>query len=105
MTKKGWLNNMDDCVSRAEAIRLIDMERKEPHLIDNAEDGLLEARRIINTLPSVQPERPKGEWIDVTKKIGFPEDMCSECHLRASRWMRFCPNCGADMRTKEVQDV
>lgn len=47
----------EDCISRKEAIKLIDAERKELHWIDNAEDGLLEARRIINTLPSVYPKK------------------------------------------------
>ena len=47
---------MSDWINRNEAIKAIDAERKEIHLFDNAESGLLEARRIINTLPSAKPE-------------------------------------------------
>ena len=47
---------MDDLISRQDAIDAIDRERKKKHLFNTAEDGLLEARGVINTLPSVQPE-------------------------------------------------
>ena len=49
-------------------------------------------------LPSAQPERKKGEWVD-TEFLKLKE--CSCCH---SRWgmydvenFDFCPNCGARM--------
>ena len=48
---------MDDLISRRAAIDAVDRERKEKHLFNTAEDGLLEARRVINTLPSAQ------QWI------------------------------------------
>lgn len=36
---------------RKDLIDAIDRERKNKHLFNTAEDGLLEARRIVNTLP------------------------------------------------------
>ena len=47
---------MNDLISRQAAIDAIDRERKNKHLFNTAEDGLLEARGIINTLPSAEPE-------------------------------------------------
>ena len=54
-------------------------------------------------LPSAEPERKKGEWIDTTWKHTYK---CSECGnflefhgVNAGRGdANFCPNCGADMR-------
>ena len=45
-----------DTISRQAAIDAVDRERKKKHLFNTAEDGLLEARGVINTLPSAQPE-------------------------------------------------
>ncbi len=49
------------------------------------------------------PDRPKGEWIEVTNGRGGHE--CSNCYAYAPSYMSgdehlsdFCPNCGADMR-------
>ena len=48
----------------------------------------------IHDLPSAQPERKKGEWID---------DNCSECgqYVYHGDMRRYCPRCGADMRGDE----
>ena len=48
----------------------------------------------INDLPSAQPERKKGRWIDMDDHV-----MCSCCgaaHYGVDR--NYCPNCGGDMR-------
>ena len=57
------------------------------------------------SLPSVQPERPKGEWIPMFNgkfKGGAYWFSCSKCNrivpeVRNGSW-NFCPNCGTDMR-------
>ena len=53
-------------IDRQLAIDAIDRERKTKHLFNTAEDGLLEARRVINTLPDADPER---NWILVEEKM------------------------------------
>lgn len=45
----------DDVIYRQQAIDAIDRERKKKHLFNTAEDGLLKARGVINTLPSALP--------------------------------------------------
>ena len=59
-------------------------------------------------LPSAQPERKKGKWIDDGTELGF---CCADCGItwdeylegdlidvRMRRIPNFCPNCGADTR-------
>lgn len=76
-------------------------------------------------LPSAQPERQNGEWILKKKLVSLALDCspinydnydetshselreiycCSECGWESGEFKggNFCPNCGADMRTKET---
>ena len=82
---------------------------------------LAESVRAINSLPSAEPERKKGRWIEdaesfykaVNEKGGgvdentpyFTDDIaCPKCLAKFSvidnetERFDFCPNCGADMR-------
>ena len=49
---------------------------------------------IIKQLPSAEPERKKGKWID---------DKCSACGYRVEPWNNtpYCPSCGAYMRGEQ----
>ena len=54
-------------------------------------------------LPSAQPERQKGEWIDYTED-GYVE--CPFCHSATNcdgnkDELHFCFSCGADMRGEQ----
>lgn len=98
---------MDDTIGRQAAIDAIDRERKNKHLFNTAEDGLLEARGIINTLPSAQPERKTGIWIlsDMQNKEdndnGNYAYICSNCFHRdihaKTAVVPYCWYCGAKM--------
>ena len=78
----------------------------------------------IENVPSAEPERKKGKWIEVygyATPGGDPVWKCSECgkgihvygieapsynrdYTDGHQWVA-CPNCGADMRNNdEVQD-
>lgn len=69
----------------------------------------------LEALPSVQPR--KGKWIgynaddkDWQRDDGSPIFMnCSECHEavinNGSAHWNFCPNCGADMREGDSDEV
>ena len=83
---------MDDLISRQAAIDVIEAGR----LIK-----LIDAEIAVNglkALPSAQPQRMRGEWIDVTKTGGAELWKCSECGELELEDSYFCPNCGADMR-------
>ena len=65
-------------------------------------DCLLE--KWIHSLPSAEPERKTGKWIDQDEGAFYPIE-CSECHKEPLLdaygdyvYSDFCPNCGADMR-------
>ena len=50
----------------------------------------------ISKMPTIEPERKKGEWIE----DGYYDlpCVCSYCGTAGERKWNFCPNCGADMR-------
>lgn len=59
-------------------------------------------------LPSVTPTRKKGEWIKIGQSFINPNKFlcysCSECGFGAkdivSNYFKFCPNCGAEMKSE-----
>ena len=61
----------------------------------------------MSALPSLQPERKKGKWInaypDIEPNPMFMYGICSVCGYEQaiSNKLNFCPNCGADMRGKQ----
>lgn len=89
----------------AEHGRLIDADqiRYEPMLSARGNGNYVEVmvayKDQIDDLPAIEPERKKGEWID--KEGGIAT--CSVCGNRWGVWstMKYCPDCGADMRQKE----
>ena len=101
---------MSDTIYRQAAIRWVKTECNpygNPTL--DYETGI----KVINHLmdmPSAEPERKNGKWIDCRSSEHWK---CSECEERApmywdsenmsySEWISpFCPNCGADMRGEE----
>ena len=66
--------------------------------------------RILNDMPTIEPERKQGKWIWLTSTYDRTpcemRYMCSECHCEtilhsnesSYPWENFCPNCGSDMR-------
>ena len=54
-------------------------------------------RDAIENLPSAQPERKRGQWLD-----GYKRQTCSLCKGKGVRSWNYCPYCGANMR--EVDD-
>ena len=82
---------MDDLISRQAAIEAV---KQREWLTEDAKEILEE---VLTQLPSAQPERKKGRWIDMDDHV-----MCSCCgatHYGSDK--NFCPNCGADMRRNE----
>lgn len=82
----------EDAVSRAEALKNL--------ALTNGKDDVY---RMINSLPNVQPIRPKGEWI---KSPYLDKYFCFNCKVMydirdiQSMELDFCPKCGADLRNK-----
>lgn len=94
----------DDAVSRQQAIDALESIGS----LDTEADKKY-ARSVFEALPSAQPK--VGKWIRLVKhhkddeqEYGYYEISCSECGaIRKIGWRdaRFCPNCGAEMRSYE----
>lgn len=89
-----------DCISRQEALRT--------DCFGDGYNGLcafhyyedyLKMRKYLEQLPSVQPIRPKGKWINVGN--GMECSRCHEIQHGYDNYRFFCPTCGADMRSEE----
>ena len=97
---------MRDLIDRQDAIYLFPNDDLEwdtkggyiaPHL----------ARRMIEELPSAQPERKTGRWIYKKDLKQFFCDQCGEPSLTeddryiySMDFSNFCPNCGAKMEVE-----
>ena len=62
---------------------------------------------IIEELPSAQPERKKGKWIDYSDE-GYVE--CPFCHSATNcdgnkDELHFCFSCGADLRGEQDDSI
>ena len=106
---------MSDPIDRQAAIDKINERQRKLIYCLGFENDLVKimdiAKSIITAMPSVQPKRKKGEWIQVVKhhkddeqEYDYIEITCSVCGVkRRIGWTgaNYCPNCGADMRGEE----
>jgi len=64
---------------------------------------------MIENAPTIEPKRKTGRWIpqDHNKRNGYATTTvyyypkCSVCGKNGDYTMRYCPNCGADMRGEQ----
>ena len=100
---------MSDLISRAEVCDILaDMYPTDGEKVISYTE-IDKAYSRIQNLPSIQPEREKGEWIPmfdrwgdiVTTVCGYE---CSKCGEWNADNDKFCPNCGADMRGESDED-
>lgn len=73
---------------------------------------------LIDSAPTVEPtfglfkemlceecdKRPRGEWIYIGQRNGLKVVECTNCHKRQYGSLKYCGNCGADMRKEEEHD-
>ncbi len=102
---------MSDLIDRQQAIDAFDTEGNElivagKENADAVEKYLKTVMERIEQLPSAEPKR--GRWIH-HPEIGWGETwLCDQCGEKTTSTVmgkpraNFCPNCGADMRTKET---
>lgn len=80
---------MDDLISRKWLVECLEEGWIK---LDTEKDYNRMMHLVRDTAPSVQPERKKGEWIDLK---------CNQCGQVDMSKPNFCPNCGADMRSEQ----
>ena len=99
---------MADLIDRQKVIDAINAQCDE---WENARGGLVYAQGlraaipILDTMPTIEPDRKKGKWnaeFNGAFRGGAYWFSCSECkrivpEVRNGGW-NFCPSCGADMR-------
>ena len=85
---------MDELIKRQAVLDQIELWAR--YDVPDVEAPIDLVERILE-LPSAEPERKKGEWIDVGDPLMI---RCSKCDYRVARYnnTNYCPNCGADMR-------
>jgi hypothetical protein len=74
--------------------------------------GIGTAIGYVAAIPSVTPKRKIGKWI-LLEECANAGYYCSECRKRVVRegWsgtvrkIKFCPNCGADMRSEAEREI
>lgn len=59
---------------------------------------LAEVITIIDNAPTVEPERPQGEWVEKEETPASVSYYCSNCKREGIPITPFCPWCGASMR-------
>ena len=65
-------------------------------------NGLTDAYNLILQLPSAEPKRKQGEWIEKCSYDGMRNYYyCTLCGVRNDWKSNFCPHCGVDMRKEE----
>jgi len=98
---------MSDLISRQAAIRWVKTECNpygKPTL--DYESGK-RVMKHLEQMPSAEPERKRGKWInaypDIEPNPMFMYGICSVCGYEQaiSDKLKFCPNCGADMRGEQ----
>lgn len=97
---------MDDLISRSEAIKAVHEEFDEFLVWDESGEYTAdEVERILNRVPSVQPERKTGKWLI---RRGITDAQCSECKMYFNDVYdmdnsdAFCRHCGAKMEGLKV---
>lgn len=104
----GWNKDGDDLISRQEAISALGNAGLINYAATGSSNGLIHAMNVIKGLPTAQPERKKGKWVEVTDGTCIWK-VCDQCGEKPlwNEWRTdrcesdFCPNCGADMRDEQ----
>ena len=91
---------MSDLISRQDAIEAVYQALRTPvpdYKNNFFHDSMNLAVNIVKNIPSAEPERKKGKWIDTDNY--YQRWKCSECgcYTRDAE-PNYCPNCGVKMR-------
>ena len=103
---------ISDLISRAETVErlrgVLDVTVPITDYDGGYVDGVEVGISTVSTMPTIQPERKKGEWLPDNNNAYEMRFVCSCCKesevvptigfTKYKPLWDFCPNCGADMR-------
>lgn len=95
---KDWFKSKtqpcEDAVSREEVQDLISRWLSD-YLLDETREALETINYKVGDMPSVYPERQRGEWLHIYKSDIACE--CSRCHrqMPVTEYFHYCPYCGS----------
>lgn len=90
-------------------MRLIDADAFEVVVLQDVSnefaEGVQYAMELLDKAPTIEA-RPvvRGEWVDLGRNYYTVVSQCSECGAKYDFRSPYCPNCGAEMRTKEESE-
>lgn len=94
-----------DCISRQGVLKILTDISYNHCPTAQASEAVDLAKTMVAVMPSAQPERKTGKWIDDNIFGQLPVIICDQCKtffpLQFGDSHNFCPNCGADMRGEQ----
>lgn len=86
---------------------LISREALRNTILSGTYDTRSKILSAIGNAPAVEPERPKGKWIETSDFDEFYGKVykCANCNKETlgCSCRNYCPNCGADMRKGDAE--
>lgn len=99
--------NVDLTDNRTPIEEYTDCVRRKDVLWITKETGALETQSRVVKLPSVEPERKIGKWIEYERVEETDQGylvsnyVCDQCHAWVMNQSNYCPSCGANMEVEE----
>jgi hypothetical protein len=92
-------------------MRPIDADGLKIHVCDMCDDGQRECKGDescailcwINDMPTIEPERRHGHWIECCNELDKKCSCCDKVHGTIYENEPFCPNCGARMEDNHAE--
>jgi hypothetical protein len=98
------MSGTSDLISRQAVIDALDKRFDSVPMEQTTE--ILMLRKDLRELPSAQPERKTGKWIEVNDAYNRISGRCSVCGWESHLYeddvvgMDYCPNCGARLEAE-----
>ena len=102
ISRQAAFDELDEQIALCnKALGSFDISMKDEYAVKVERASLKAYRETLNVLPSAQPERKKGEWIEYVPDHGKCPFCGNQVDLLGGKANNFCGECGADMRGEQ----